>query len=203
MISIINQSVLPPKLSHFRRWHCPGVGCRRDFSPAKRLSLVVETPCSQSREGGLERTGGLDQYLEISGLRNRPHAPLFRIALQPELRRRRKDAGLSDEFSPHSLRATGITNFLENGGTLEVSPAYRWPCRHPDNEALRSTRSEGFAPGYGTHSVLIYGREAPVAPVLKSWTGSITPAFNRSRKLHLRFRSHSFWPASVISMANP
>jgi integrase/recombinase XerD len=37
------------------------------------------------------------------------------------LKRRLKDAGLSDVFSPHSFRATGITNFLENGGTLEVA----------------------------------------------------------------------------------
>src|ERR1700761_2275106 len=78
----------------------------------------------------------LDQYLEISGLRNRPTAALFPIALgktrklgkRPAtridaarmLKRRLKDAGLSHAFSPHSFRATGITNFLENGGTLEV-----------------------------------------------------------------------------------
>jgi integrase/recombinase XerD len=37
------------------------------------------------------------------------------------LKRRPKDAGLSDAFFPHSFRATGITNFLENGGTLEVA----------------------------------------------------------------------------------
>jgi integrase len=79
----------------------------------------------------------LGQYLEISGLRNRPTAALFPIALgktrklgnRPAtridaarmLKRRLKDAGLSDAFSPHSFRATGITNFLENGGTLEVA----------------------------------------------------------------------------------
>jgi site-specific recombinase XerD len=79
----------------------------------------------------------LDQYLETSGPRNRPNAPLFPIALgktrklgnRPAtridaarmLKRRLKVAGLSDAFSPHSFRATGITNFLENGGTLEVA----------------------------------------------------------------------------------
>jgi hypothetical protein len=79
----------------------------------------------------------LDQYLEKSGLRNRSTAPLFPIAVgktrklgnRPAtridaarmLKRRLKDAGLSDAFSPHSFRATGITNFLENGGTLEVA----------------------------------------------------------------------------------
>jgi site-specific recombinase XerD len=79
----------------------------------------------------------LDQYLEISGLTNRPTAPLFPIAAgktrklgnRPAtridaariLKRRLKEAGLSGAFSPHSFRATGITNFLENGGTLEVA----------------------------------------------------------------------------------
>jgi len=69
----------------------------------------------------------LDQYLEKSGLRNRPTAPLFPIAVgktrklgnRPAtridaarmLKRRLKDAGLSDAFSPHSFRATGITNW--------------------------------------------------------------------------------------------
>src|SRR3984885_11383598 len=61
----------------------------------------------------------LDQYLEISGLTDRPTAPLFPIALgktrklgnRPAtridaarmLKRRLKDAGLSDAFSPHFL----------------------------------------------------------------------------------------------------
>jgi signal transduction histidine kinase len=34
------------------------------------------------------------------------------------LKRRLKDAGLSDAFSFDSFRVTGITNYLENGGTL-------------------------------------------------------------------------------------
>jgi integrase/recombinase XerD len=70
-------------------------------------------------------------------LRNRMTAPLFPIALSKTrklgnrsatridaarmLKRRLKDAGLLDAFSPHSFRVTGITNFLENGGTLEVA----------------------------------------------------------------------------------
>jgi hypothetical protein len=44
-----------------------------------------------------------------------------RIDAARMLKRRLKDAGLSDALSPHSFRATGITNFLENGGTLEVT----------------------------------------------------------------------------------
>ena len=36
-------------------------------------------------------------------------------------KRRLKDAGIVGDYSPHSFRATGITNYLENGGTLEVA----------------------------------------------------------------------------------
>ena len=35
--------------------------------------------------------------------------------------RRLTQAGSPVHYSPHSFRATGITNYLENGGTLEVA----------------------------------------------------------------------------------
>ena len=35
------------------------------------------------------------------------------------VRRRALQAGLGQRISPHSFRATGITAFLRNGGTLE------------------------------------------------------------------------------------
>jgi len=37
------------------------------------------------------------------------------------VKRRLKQAGLPAHYSPHSFRATGITNFLENDGTLEAA----------------------------------------------------------------------------------
>jgi integrase len=37
------------------------------------------------------------------------------------LKRRLKQAGLRAHYSPHSFRATGITNFLENDGILEAA----------------------------------------------------------------------------------
>ncbi|MEL6445667.1 MAG: tyrosine-type recombinase/integrase [Bacteroidota bacterium] len=39
------------------------------------------------------------------------------------LRRRARQAGLSERITNHSLRATGITVYLENGGTLEHAQA--------------------------------------------------------------------------------
>jgi integrase len=46
--------------------------------------------------------------------------PLVRTDAADVLKRRLKQAGLPAHYSPHSFRATGITNFLENGGTLEA-----------------------------------------------------------------------------------
>jgi integrase/recombinase XerD len=79
----------------------------------------------------------LDEYLDVSGLRNDSSSPLFpttvgvnrklgirgmtRIDGANLLKRRLKDAGIIGDYSPHSFRATGITNYLENGGTLEVA----------------------------------------------------------------------------------
>jgi site-specific recombinase XerC len=81
--------------------------------------------------------GLLDQYLEATGLANEPDSLLFPAALGKTgklsrrpltrtdaadmLKRRLKRAGLPAHYSPHSFRATGITNFLENDGTLEAA----------------------------------------------------------------------------------
>jgi hypothetical protein len=46
---------------------------------------------------------------------------LVRTDAADTLKRRLKQAGLPAHYSPHSFRATGITNFLENDGTLEAA----------------------------------------------------------------------------------
>jgi site-specific recombinase XerD len=79
----------------------------------------------------------LDHYLDASGLRGRPDSPLFlaargktreltdraidRVAAWMMVKRRLKNAGIPTIYSNHSFRAAGITNFLENGGNLEVA----------------------------------------------------------------------------------
>src|SRR5438132_3937880 len=79
----------------------------------------------------------LDQHLKTSGLEKEPQSPLFpasigktgKLSRRPlvrtdaadMLKRRLKQAGLPAHYSPHSFRATGITNFLENDGTLEAA----------------------------------------------------------------------------------
>ncbi len=37
------------------------------------------------------------------------------------IKRRALDAGLPDEVACHSFRGTGITEYLRNGGTLEIA----------------------------------------------------------------------------------
>jgi len=94
---------------------------------------VTELPCHHN----------LDQYLEewiaAAGLAETPEAPLFptlrhgRLSgtLQPlpqanvhvMIQRRALDAGIRTKISAHSFRATGITNYLQNGGKLEVAQA--------------------------------------------------------------------------------
>jgi integrase/recombinase XerD len=74
----------------------------------------------------------LDQYLKASGLEQEPGSPLFPAALGKTgklsrrplvrtdaadmLKRRLKQAGLPAHYSPHSFRATGITNFWKMTG---------------------------------------------------------------------------------------
>ena len=47
--------------------------------------------------------------------------PLQRTDAADMLKRRLKQAGLPAHYSPHSFRATCITNSLENDGTLEAA----------------------------------------------------------------------------------
>jgi integrase/recombinase XerD len=78
----------------------------------------------------------LDQHLKETRLEKEPESPLFPAAIGKTgklsrwplrtdaadmLKRRLKQAGLPAHYSPHSFRATGITNFLENDGTLEAA----------------------------------------------------------------------------------
>jgi site-specific recombinase XerC len=78
-------------------------------------------------------------YLDGAGLRDDPKGPLFRtigrgtgLLTRTELpqanayamiRRRAAAAGIATKLGNHSFRATGITAYLKNGGTLEKAAA--------------------------------------------------------------------------------
>lgn len=78
-------------------------------------------------------------YLDGAGLRDDPKGPLFRTigrgtgtltrTILPQanayamVRRRAAAAGIETKLGNHSFRATGITAYLKNGGTLEKAAA--------------------------------------------------------------------------------
>jgi integrase len=80
----------------------------------------------------------LDAYMEAAGIRDQKKGPLFRSAdrhrrltLNPMnridvlrmVKRRASAAGLPYPTCCHTFRATGITAYLENGGSIENAQA--------------------------------------------------------------------------------
>ncbi|MGA9996698.1 MAG: tyrosine-type recombinase/integrase [Pyrinomonadaceae bacterium] len=77
----------------------------------------------------------LDEYLEAAGIKEEKNKPLFRTAhgrtrqltknpmsrfdAYRMIRRRAEEAGISAVIGCHTFRATGITAYLKNGGTIE------------------------------------------------------------------------------------
>ena len=93
-----------------------------------------------------------DEYIDRAGLAADPKGPLFpsagkqrgldRLTRQPldraaalkMIKRRAKSAGLPSEVCAHSFRATGITEYLRAGGTLETA------ARIAGHESTRTTQ---------------------------------------------------------------
>jgi site-specific recombinase XerD len=81
----------------------------------------------------------LDAYIEAAGIASDRKGPLFRTTrgrsrsltekrihrteVYLMVKRRAREAGLSEEIGCHTFRATGITAYLENGGTIDKAQA--------------------------------------------------------------------------------
>jgi site-specific recombinase XerD len=92
---------------------------------------VTEMPCHHKLDEYM------DAYLAAAGIREDRKGPLFRAAIGRTktlshrslsrtdvwymIRRRAIDAGIATPISCHSFRATGITDYLTNGGRIEVA----------------------------------------------------------------------------------
>jgi site-specific recombinase XerC len=119
------------------------VGLRvRDYEHQRRRAyLALREKGGQHRRVPVHSRAAeaLDAYLAASGLAAAPEAPLFqalagktgrltgealsaRSALRA-VKQRAAAAGLGSDVGCHSCRATGITNYLLNGGTLERAAA--------------------------------------------------------------------------------
>ena len=104
-----------------------------------RLALSIRpfTSARSGKDSGLvwrKLEEYLDAYLRAAGIGEQKKAPLFRSIdrdrkltdrpmqrrkLLDMIKRRAKAAGLSTTTNCHTFRATGITTYLENGGTLD------------------------------------------------------------------------------------
>ena len=94
---------------------------------------AVELPCHHNLEAYLHA------YLDGTGIASDGDGPLFRTIRRGTsgltrtalpsanayamVRRRAKAAGIATQIGNHTLRATGITAYLKNGGTLERAAA--------------------------------------------------------------------------------
>ena len=92
----------------------------------------------------------VDAYIQAAGIADQKRAPLFRSAVGKSkllsdrrmtrhaalkmIQRRALAAGVNTPVCCHSFRATGITNYLTNGGTLEK--AQRMAC----HESAKTTK---------------------------------------------------------------
>ena len=92
----------------------------------------------------------LDAYMEAASLWDTKKGPLFRTTqgrtrkltlkrltrrdVYEMVRRRATDAGIETAIGCHTFRATGITNYLVNGGTLEKAQSLA------NHESARTTK---------------------------------------------------------------
>jgi site-specific recombinase XerD len=81
----------------------------------------------------------LDDYIEAAGIAGDKKGPLFRTTrgrsriltekkthrteVYLMIKRRAREVGVSEEIGCHTFRATGITAYLENGGTIDKAQA--------------------------------------------------------------------------------
>jgi integrase/recombinase XerD len=110
----------------------------RDYYPSgKRYWLRLHEKGGKFHEVPVHHTAEsyLDDYIEAAGIGEEKGKPLFRSTrgrsreltaravsrfdAYKMIQRRAEDAGISSEIACHTFRATGITEYLRNGGTIE------------------------------------------------------------------------------------
>jgi site-specific recombinase XerD len=108
------------------------VQCRRGWVRLhEKGGKEMEAPCHHKLEAYL------DEYIAAAGIAGDTDGPLFRTTgqatgelhrmSQPDayrmIQRRARSAGIRTKIGNHSLRATGITDYLKSAGTLEHAQA--------------------------------------------------------------------------------
>src|SRR5205085_5168768 len=110
----------------------------RDYYPnGKRYWIRLHEKGGKFHEVPAHHTAEkyLDEYIETAGFFEEKNKPLFRSTrgrsreltaramsrfdAYKMIQRRAEDAGILSEIACHTFRATGITEYLRNGGTIE------------------------------------------------------------------------------------
>jgi site-specific recombinase XerD len=110
----------------------------RDYYPqGKRYWIRLHEKGGKFHEVPVHHTAEnyIDKYIEAAGISEDKNKPLFRTSrgnsreltvramsrfdAYKMIQRRAEDAGISCEIACHTFRATGITEYLRNGGTIE------------------------------------------------------------------------------------
>jgi len=114
----------------------------RDYYPqGKRYWIRLHEKGGKFHEVPAHHTAEqyMDEYIEAAGIAEEKNKPLFRSTrgrsrelttramsrfdAYKMIQRRAEDAGISSEIACHTFRATGITEYLRNGGTIEHAQA--------------------------------------------------------------------------------
>ena len=108
-----------------------GMRCRATTIWMNTLSPISTTAAFGDPKGPLFRTIG-------RGTSKLTRTVLPQANAYAMIRRRTAAAGIATKLGNHSFRATGITAYLKNGGTLEESRGDGEPCLDAHDAALRS-----------------------------------------------------------------
>jgi integrase/recombinase XerD len=140
----------------------------------EKKGKLNEMPCHHKLEAFL------DTYIEVAGIERDRKGPLFRAAIGKTkklgpgrmsrkdvwcmVRRRAADAGIETPIGCHTFRATGITDYLTNGGRIEVAQKMA---------ATRTRKSQGFMTAATMTSAWVkssgLGFDGEIWGIRKSW----------------------------------
>ena len=110
----------------------------------------------------------------------RTRTPLPQANAHLMIRRRSAAAGIATKLGNHSFRATGITTYLKNGGTVEKGGADGEPCQH-----ARTTRLHDRQVGTPSRSAIRIAPESHMRALNR-----LHPHIGRSGRK--RFPSNAF-----------
>jgi site-specific recombinase XerD len=137
----------------------------KDYAPAdsgKRVLHLREKGGKRHRVPAHHKVREyMDEYISACNIEDEKDEPLFRAVNRSKelterplnrrrawemVKRRARQAGIAKDISPHSMRATGITSFLENGGELEAAQRI---AAHSDSRTtkLYDRRNQRIAQG--------------------------------------------------------